>query len=100
MKIWRIVVLGLLGLAGAGCQNDPTIAMLEHDNRKKEWEIIRLRGRVQDLEEAVAAGEPARRPSPGEMPPEPGTIEGRARPVPVARQAAPLRPILCLSRAC
>ncbi len=64
MKIWRIVVLGLLGLAGAGCQNDPTIAMLERDNRKKEWEIIQLRGRVQDLEEAVAAGEPARRPSP------------------------------------
>ena len=87
MKIWRIVVLGLLGLAGAGCQNDPTIAMLERDNRKKEWEIIQLRGRVQDLEEAVAAGEPARRAfPPGEMPPEPGTIEGRGlEPVPVAR---------------
>ena len=39
MNIWRIVVPGLFGLTLAGCRSDPSIDYLEHDNRKKEWEI-------------------------------------------------------------
>ncbi len=29
MKIWQIVVPGLFGLTLAGCQTDPSIALLE-----------------------------------------------------------------------
>ena len=43
MKIWQIVVPSLLGLALAGCRNDPSVELLERDNFKKEQEIYRLR---------------------------------------------------------
>ena len=40
MKIWQIVVPGLLGLALAGCRNDPSIALLERDNPRKSGKSI------------------------------------------------------------
>ena len=58
MKIWQIVVPGLLGLALAGCRSDPEVAFLERDNFKKEQEIDRLQNRVEDLEEALNTGAP------------------------------------------
>ena len=82
MKIWRIVVPGLLGLALAGCRSDPTVAWLERDNSKKQWEIHQLRKRIEDLEDALNAAAPVQpgiitRGLPaGEMPPEPGTMDG------------------------
>jgi hypothetical protein len=88
MRVCQIVVAGLLGLALAGCHNDPSIALLERDNFKKEQEIYRLRGRIEDLEDALNAAAPAqprvlRGAPPGEMPPEPGTPEAaRTRPAP------------------
>ena len=94
MKIWQIVVPGLLGLALAGCRNDPSIALLERDNLKKEWEIHRLRNRIEDLEEALDASAPAepgilRGVPPGEMPPEPGTTDGGRSGPPSTRPAPP-----------
>ncbi len=93
MKTWQFVVPGLLGLALAGCRNDPSVALLERDNRKKEWEIHQLHKRVEDLEEALNGGAPAgpailRGVPSGEMPPEPGTIEG-SRPGPASTRPAP-----------
>ncbi len=82
MKIWQIVVPGLLGLALAGCRSDPTVAWLERDNSKKQWEIHQLRKRIEDLEDALNAAAPVQpgiitRGLPaGEMPPEPGTMDG------------------------
>ncbi len=94
MKIWQIVVAGLLGLALAGCRNDPSVALLERDNRQKEWEIHRLRGRIEDLEEAINSSAPAgpvivRGVPPGEMPPEPGTTDGGRSGPPSTRPAPP-----------
>jgi hypothetical protein len=95
MRIWQIVVLGLFGLALAGCRNDPSIALLERDNFKKEQEIYRLRNRVEDLEDALNAtpqGQPAMQRSlpPRELPPESGSGEGRA-PDPARTRPAPAR---------
>ncbi len=60
MKLWRIVVSGLFGLALAGCRNDPSVALLERDNFKKEQEINRLRYENQELKEALSTEVPAR----------------------------------------
>jgi hypothetical protein len=81
MKNWQIVVPGLLGLALAGCHNDPSIALLERDNYNKEQEIFRLQNRVEDLEEALNSGSPQPRvvthgALPKEMLSEPGTTDG------------------------
>ena len=64
MKIWQIVVPGLFGLALAGCQTDPSIALLERDNFKKEQEINRLTYENQELKEALEAVAPADRGTP------------------------------------
>src|SRR5271166_5891248 len=93
MRIWRIVVPGLFGLALAGCRNDPSIELLERDNFKKEQEIYRLRDENAELKEALSAGSPAqpnilRGVPAGEMPPEPGTSEG-SRSAPVRPRPAP-----------
>ena len=73
MKIWQAVVLGLIGLVAAGCRSDPSVALLERDNNRKEMEIYRLKCRVEDLEEQLNAVSPAQpaatRPAaPGEVP--------------------------------
>jgi len=97
MKIWLIVVSGLLGLALVGCRNDPTVALLERDNSKKDREIYRLRNRIEDLEETLNSAAPVQpaitRGAPrGEMPPEPGTTEsGRSGPA-ITRPAPPFIP--------
>ena len=93
MKIWQIVVPGLLGLALAGCRSDPEIAYLQRDNLNKQRKIERLQNRVEDLEEALNAAAPAqpgitRGVPPGEMPPEPGTMDG-GRSGPASTRPAP-----------
>jgi hypothetical protein len=79
MKIWQAVVLGLWGLALAGCRSDPSRELLELDNFKKGQEIYRLRCRLEDLEEQLNSSAPAQpasraitRPAaPGEASPAP-----------------------------
>ncbi len=94
MKVWQIVVPGLLGLALAGCHNDPSVALLERDNYNKEQEIFRLQNRIEDLQEALNACPPTQRSAvtrglpPGEMPPEPGTTNG-GRFAPAVTRPAP-----------
>jgi hypothetical protein len=83
MKIWKTVVPCLLGLVVAGCRTDPSIALLERDNNRKELEIYRLKCRVEDLQEQLdsAAPQPLL-PHPaaqGDILPGPGTA-GSARP--------------------
>ncbi len=96
MKSWQFAVVGaIVGslVALAGCRNDPSIALLERDNRLKENEIYRLRSRLEELEEAVQASAPAattsttpsdaRRPraaTSGELPPEPRVEGGSTSP--------------------
>ena len=96
MKIWQFVVAGLLGLALAGCRNDPSVALLERDNRKKEREIHRLHKRVEDLEEALNGGAPAgpailRGVPPEKCRPSPARSRaaGQARPAPAPRRRSP-----------
>ncbi|MEI8373358.1 MAG: hypothetical protein WCJ35_11070 [Planctomycetota bacterium] len=96
MKIWQIVVPCLLGLVLAGCRNDPSIALLERDNSKKDREIYRLRNRIEDLEETLGSSAPVqpaitRGISSREMPPESGTTEG-SRSGPAPRLAPPFAP--------
>ena len=50
MKIWRIVVFALLGLAMAGCRSDPEVAYLQRDNLRKQRKIEQLQNRIEDLE--------------------------------------------------
>ena len=94
MKTWQIVVAGLLGLALAGCRNDPSVALLERDNFKKEQEINRLRYENEELKEALGTAAPVepgglRSLPAGEMPREPRTIDGgRSAPAGI-RPAAP-----------
>jgi hypothetical protein len=94
MKIWKIVVTGLVGLALAGCRSDPTIERLERENSKLQWEIHQQQNRIEDLEDALNAAAPVqpgilRGVPPGEMPPEPGTTEG-GRFGPAVTRPAPL----------
>ena len=82
MKIWQFAVLGLLGLAVAGCRSDPSVALLERDNRLKEDEIYRLQDRIAELEGTLQGSAPSpgisvgtqipRTGRPGEMSQEPG----------------------------
>ncbi len=97
MKIWQIFVPCLLGLVLAGCRNDPSIALLERDNSKKDREIYRLRNRIEDLEETLNSSAPVQsavtRSVPSrEMPPEPGTTEGGRSGPAVIRPAPPFTP--------
>ncbi len=55
MKTWQIAVVGLVGLAVAGCQTDPNIALLEQENRKQQDEIYQLRGQLEDCQDALQA---------------------------------------------
>ncbi len=99
MKTWHIVVPALLGLALAGCRNDPSVELLERDNFKKEQEIYRLRDENAELKATVSAAAPAqpgylrnvppREMPTGEMPPEPGTREGSSSTVPRTRPGRP-----------
>jgi hypothetical protein len=97
MKLWQIVVPVLFGLALAGCRNDPSVALLERDNFKKEREINRLKYENEELKEALEANAPAqprmlRGLRPGEMPPEPGTMEvgpPSTRPAPAFTRPGP-----------
>jgi len=82
MRIRQVFIPSLLGLALTGCRGDPEVAYLRRDNLKKEQEIERLRNHIEDMEDAMNSGRPAqprilRGVLPGEMPPEPGTAEGR-----------------------
>ena len=91
MRVWQIVVPGLLGLVLTGCRSDPEIAYLQRDNLNKQKKIEQLQYRVDELEEALGGGAPA---EPGiiRSMPEPGTTEssrvGPAR----ARTASPSLP--------
>jgi len=93
MKIWQILVLGLPGLALAGCHSDPEVAYLRRDNLAKEREIERLRNQIEDMEAAPGSASLVRPRilqglPPGEMPPEPGFTDGR-RTVPAATRPGP-----------
>jgi hypothetical protein len=93
MKIWQIVVPGLLGLILAGCQTDPSIALLERDNFKKEQEINRLTYENQELKEALEAVAPAERTArPRELLPEPGAADRSRTAPPATRPGASVAP--------
>jgi hypothetical protein len=82
MKIWQIVVPGLLGLALAGCRSDPEVAYLQRDNLNKQRKIEQLQNRVEDLEEALNATAPSgpvimHGAPPGELLPGPGAPSTR-----------------------
>ena len=51
MKTSPLAVAGVICLALAGCRTDPSITLLERQNRMLEDEVYRLRGVVQDYEE-------------------------------------------------
>ena len=53
MKSWQLAVLGLALLTTAGCRSDPSIAILERDNYRKDREINQLRWQIEDLQEAL-----------------------------------------------
>jgi hypothetical protein len=53
MKTPPLAVAGLICLALAGCRTDPTVTLLERQNRLLEDEVYRLRGVVQDYEEGT-----------------------------------------------
>jgi hypothetical protein len=59
MKTWQPAVAACVTLMLIGCRADPYNAMLERDNRLKEDEIYRLRGRIEDLEETLQATAPS-----------------------------------------
>ena len=89
MRIWQIIVAGLLGLILAGCRSDPEIAYLQRDNLNKQKKIEQLQNRVEDLEEALA---PLRRRNPASS----AAFHRWKRRLPPARSmaAAPARPPL------
>jgi hypothetical protein len=51
MKTSPLAVVGFICLALAGCRTDPSVTLLERQNRQMEDEIYRLRGVIQDYEE-------------------------------------------------
>ncbi|MGD0517099.1 MAG: hypothetical protein ABSA26_06140 [Thermoguttaceae bacterium] len=53
MKTPPLAVAGLICLALAGCRTDPTVTLLERQNRLLEDEVYRLRGVIQDNEEGM-----------------------------------------------
>lgn len=53
MKSWPFAVVGLACLVAAGCRTDPNILLLERELRIQEDEIYRLRGVVEDYQEAL-----------------------------------------------
>ncbi len=53
MKPWQFALLGLGLLATAGCRTDPAVTLLERDNFRKEQEIWRLRGCLEDLQDQL-----------------------------------------------
>lgn len=54
MKTSPLAVVGLICMALAGCRTDPSITLLERQNRLLEDEVYRLRGAIQDFEEGGA----------------------------------------------
>jgi hypothetical protein len=110
MKTWMLA-LAWMSLALAGCKTDPAVTLMERDNRLKEDEIWRLRGQIEDLQDALEA-QGARPtgvvPAPGLVSPAPGTPVGpdlrgplppaagvapsTAPPSPSTKPAAPARP--------
>ena len=50
MKTWPFAAVVLFSLVVAGCRTDPSIMMLERQNRTLEDENYRLRGLLQDFE--------------------------------------------------
>ncbi|MEN6457876.1 MAG: hypothetical protein ABFC63_03020 [Thermoguttaceae bacterium] len=57
MKPWQSVLVGFTLLAAAGCRTDPAITLLERDNFRKEQEIWRLRGCIEDLQDELNASQ-------------------------------------------
>ncbi len=53
MKKSPLAVAGLFCLVLAGCRTDPSITLLERQNRMLEDEVYRLRGVIQDYEEGM-----------------------------------------------
>jgi len=51
MKTSPLAVVGLICLVLAGCRTDPSITLLERQNRILEDEVYRLRGVIQDYED-------------------------------------------------
>jgi hypothetical protein len=56
MKTWQIAVAGTLFLILAGCRADPTVALLERQNRMLEDEVYRLRSMMEDCDAGMARG--------------------------------------------
>jgi hypothetical protein len=54
MKTSPLAVAGLIVLALAGCRTDPSITLLERQNRMLEDEVYRLRGALQDYEDGTS----------------------------------------------
>ena len=65
MKPWQFALLGFSLLATAGCRTDPAITLLERDNYRKEQEIWRLRGCIEDLQDELDSCRAAGRRLPG-----------------------------------
>ncbi len=53
MKTSPLAVAGLFCLVLAGCRTDPSITLLERQNRMLEDEVYQLRGVIQDYEEGM-----------------------------------------------
>jgi hypothetical protein len=53
MKTSPLAVAGLFCLALAGCRTDPSITLLERQNRMLEDEVYQLRGVIQDYEDGM-----------------------------------------------
>jgi hypothetical protein len=55
MKTWSLAVVVFTSLFFAGCRTDPSIMILERQNRQLEDEVYRLRGMIQGYEDGGTA---------------------------------------------
>ena len=51
MKPWQFAVVSLALLATTGCRSDPAVPILERELRRKEDEIYRLRGQLEEFQD-------------------------------------------------
>ena len=79
MKPWQFAVVSLALLATTGCRSDPAVPVLERELRRKEDEIYRLRGQLEEFQDCGSCQE-VTTGSPKPTPAEPnGASHGRAR---------------------
>ena len=83
MKSWQLAIVCLAFLAAGGCRSDPSVALLERENRELEDQIYQLADRVEkcDRQNANLRGQLARAGV------EPGAQVDRTRPPGIAEPA-------------